>query len=401
MPAVVRQLADREQLELALVENLQREDLDPLETARRLPPADRRVRVHPGRGRRAGRARPLDGRQHAPPARPRARRPGGGRGRPAHRGPRSRARRTARRAAGPRRSTRSSGRSSRVRQTEELVRRLREPKPDRPAAPARRPRSRPRAGRGGPPPAPRHQGQPRPIAARRPDRHRVLQRRGARPALRASDRRNRVTEEATTQPVAPPPAGRPKRTQGAERRRLGLHGREHPGPRGPRGRPQAPGHVHRLDRRARPASPDLGGRRQLDRRGDGRPGDDDQRHDPRRRQGHRPGRRPRRAGRQAFDRQGRARGRPHGPPRRRQVRRRRLQGVGRPARRRRQRRQRAVEVDARRIGPRRLRLGPGVRARQADRAGQEDRAAGHPAWHHAPASWPTPTCSRRPSTRSR
>ena len=33
IPAVVRQLADREQLEFALVENLQREDLDPLETA--------------------------------------------------------------------------------------------------------------------------------------------------------------------------------------------------------------------------------------------------------------------------------------------------------------------------------------------------------------------------------
>jgi ParB family transcriptional regulator, chromosome partitioning protein len=33
IPAVVRHLADREQLELALVENLQREDLDPLETA--------------------------------------------------------------------------------------------------------------------------------------------------------------------------------------------------------------------------------------------------------------------------------------------------------------------------------------------------------------------------------
>ena len=33
IPAVVRQLADRDQLELALVENMQREDLDPLETA--------------------------------------------------------------------------------------------------------------------------------------------------------------------------------------------------------------------------------------------------------------------------------------------------------------------------------------------------------------------------------
>lgn len=34
IPAVIRQLADRDQLELALVENLQREDLDPLEAAR-------------------------------------------------------------------------------------------------------------------------------------------------------------------------------------------------------------------------------------------------------------------------------------------------------------------------------------------------------------------------------
>ena len=34
IPAVVRQLADRDQLELALVENLQRADLNPIEEAR-------------------------------------------------------------------------------------------------------------------------------------------------------------------------------------------------------------------------------------------------------------------------------------------------------------------------------------------------------------------------------
>ena len=34
IPAIVRQVADRQQLELALVENLQREDLDPMEAAR-------------------------------------------------------------------------------------------------------------------------------------------------------------------------------------------------------------------------------------------------------------------------------------------------------------------------------------------------------------------------------
>ena len=44
----------------------------------------------------------------------------------------------------------------------------------------------------------------------------------------------------------------------------------HHRPRGTRGGAQAPGHVHRLDRRARPAPPRLGGRRQLRRRGPGR-----------------------------------------------------------------------------------------------------------------------------------
>ena len=64
-----------------------------------------------------------------------------------------------------------------------------------------------------------------------------------------------------------------------ERSRLG-EGRErqvhrvrrvsHPGPGGPGPRAQAARHVHRLDRARRAAPPDLGGRRQLGRRGDGR-----------------------------------------------------------------------------------------------------------------------------------
>ena len=55
IPALVRQLADRDQLEVALVENVQRADLDPIDEATRVPPADRRVRAHAGTRRRAGR----------------------------------------------------------------------------------------------------------------------------------------------------------------------------------------------------------------------------------------------------------------------------------------------------------------------------------------------------------
>ncbi len=61
-----------------------------------------------------------------------------------------------------------------------------------------------------------------------------------------------------------------------------------PGPRRPGGGPQAPRHVHRLDRRARSAPPGLRGRRQLRRRGARRLRDDHRRHAARRR------RRPRR-----------------------------------------------------------------------------------------------------------
>ena len=50
-----------------------------------------------------------------------------------------------------------------------------------------------------------------------------------------------------------------------------LRRQHHHRPRRSRGRPQAPGHVHRLHRRARPAPPRLRGRRQRGRRGAGRP----------------------------------------------------------------------------------------------------------------------------------
>ena len=96
-------------------------------------------------------------------------------------------------------------------------------------------------------------------------------------------------------------------------------------------------------------------------------------HKRRRRRGR--GQRPGGPGRQAQHRQGCARGRPHRAPRRRQVRRRRLQGLGWPARRRCQRGQRPVVVDARRNGARRPHLVAGVRAREAEDPRREARDA--------------------------
>ena len=133
-----------------------------------------------------------------------------------------------------------------VRQTEELVRRLREPRPAPAdaAAEAAPHGPRPGAGRGGPPPGARHEGEPGPLAPGRPDRDRVLQRRGTRAAVRPPDRRDRVTEEAITKAAS----GSERAPEARARRRHRLHRRQHPGPRGPGGGPPPPGHVHRLDR---------------------------------------------------------------------------------------------------------------------------------------------------------
>src|SRR6185503_18351824 len=83
----------------------------------------------------------------------------------------------------------------------------RSPNPNRYPAP----RSRPGARRGRAPPPPRHEGDARPVPPRWPDRDRVLQRRGAQPALRPPDRRASVTGEATQ---TRDPATRPRRGKG-------------------------------------------------------------------------------------------------------------------------------------------------------------------------------------------
>src|SRR4029077_19641633 len=55
------------------------------------------------------------------------------------------------------------------------------------------------------------QGHPRPVPEGRPDHHRVLQRRGARPALRPPDRRRRMSQEASEMPPDPNTPRRGKR----------------------------------------------------------------------------------------------------------------------------------------------------------------------------------------------
>ena len=144
-----------------------------------------------------------------------------------------------------------------------------------------------------------------------------------------------------------------------------VHRKGHHRSRGARARQAPPRDVHRLDRHTGSPPPCLRGRRQRRRRGPRRSQRARRRHDPPRRLDHRPGRRPRHSGRShgGAGPLG-ADGRPDEAPRRREVRRRRLQGLGRPARRRHLGRQRALRV-AHRGGPsRREGAPPAVRARR-------------------------------------
>ena len=68
IPAVVRQLSDQQAMEMTIVENLQREDLDILDQARAYLAAVAGVRADPGRHRHAHRQGPLLGGQLPAPA---------------------------------------------------------------------------------------------------------------------------------------------------------------------------------------------------------------------------------------------------------------------------------------------------------------------------------------------
>ncbi len=174
IPAVVRQLADREQLELALVENVQREDLNPIEEANAFRQLSEEFGLTQDEiARQVGRARPTitntlrllelepgvqaavaDGRLSEGHARALV-------GLPAIQQLHLVS------------TIVDAGLS--VRQAEELARRLREPR-EPGSKPERRPRSRPGTGRGRAAHGAGHEGVCRPWPQGRPDRDRVLHR---------------------------------------------------------------------------------------------------------------------------------------------------------------------------------------------------------------------------------
>ena len=157
-----------------------------------------------------------------------------------------------------------------------------------------------------------------------------------------------------------------------------------------------PGHVHRLDRSERPPPPDLGGRRQLRRRGDGRATarGSTSRCWPTAAAGSSTTAGGSRSTRTRSDpRQSRGRDRAHDAARRRQVRRQRLQGLRRPARRRRLGRERPVDAARARDRPRRQALRDGVHATAASRPARS-RSTGHAPRGRTGTTvtfWPDPT----------
>ena len=188
IPAVVRETAVGESLELALVENVQRADLNAIEEATRLSRADRSLRPLARGGRRQGREEPRRGQQRTAPPRPRARDARGDRRRPHQRGTRPRAGR-AHRGRAPARRAPGGDRPAPLRAADggagPSQARCREPAPGTPDL------GRPGRPRGAAARPARHASGDRPHSARRPPRDRLLLGRGARSDLRHHHPRRR------------------------------------------------------------------------------------------------------------------------------------------------------------------------------------------------------------------
>ena len=123
VPALVREVPDEAALAMALIENIQREDLNPLEEAAGHAAPGRRVRHDARAGRRGG--RPLAQRRHQPAAPAQARQAGAGDadGGRARDGPRARAARARRARARSKLGKRVAAKGLSVRETEALVQR--------------------------------------------------------------------------------------------------------------------------------------------------------------------------------------------------------------------------------------------------------------------------------------
>ena len=122
IPALVKEAAPRARLELALVENVQREDLAPLELAVAYRALIEESRSHPGAGGPAGWQEPGGRDKHDPAARAPPAGSGGAGGRPDQRRASPGAARHAERGRAPERAGDSVGRAPDGPPTEELVR---------------------------------------------------------------------------------------------------------------------------------------------------------------------------------------------------------------------------------------------------------------------------------------